>query len=276
MSAFANRARAALWWLAPLAVLAVLIGFESGWGTALHRTPSPEPPPVPKPVVLALMPEYAIAGGVAARTETVTRTLFNPTRRQAAQLSDPSKQRMQRGQFALTGTTLIEGKNTAFLREIAGGKSRRVQQGEVINGLTVSEVKPDRVRLALGDETEELVLSVTKNPRPTVQAPLPTAPAVVGMTPVTAQPPVPTPQPTAAPASDAAQSLAQRRAAARAAAAAANNPSQPPSGAATIPVPAPAPGAPGAVQPNSAAPAQDPRWLELYRNYEQRRSTTGK
>ncbi len=65
---------------------------------------------------------------------------------------------MQRGQFALTGTTLIDGKSTAFLRETAGGKSRRVHQGETINGMTVAEVKPDRVRLTLGDESEDLVL----------------------------------------------------------------------------------------------------------------------
>jgi hypothetical protein len=274
MSAFANQARAALWWLLPLAVLFLLIGLESGWGTALHKKPPPEPPLAPKPVTVALMPEYAIAGGVAARTETVSRTLFNPTRRQAPQAGDPSKQRMQRGQFALTGTTVIEGKSTAFLREIAGGKSRRVQQGEVINGLTVAEVKNDRVKLALGDETEELVLRVATNPRPTAQSALPGAHPPVGMAQPTAQPPIPAN--TAQPGNDVAQSLAQRRAAARAAAAAAaaGNQAQPPAGSTPVPTQVPTPSA--AVQPNSAAPTQDPRWLDLYRNYEQRRAAGGK
>ena len=55
---------------------------------------------------------------------------------------------MKRGQFALTGTLLIDGKNTAFLRELAGNKSRRVQAGETINGMRVTDVKADRVVLA--------------------------------------------------------------------------------------------------------------------------------
>ena len=63
---------------------------------------------------------------------------------------------MQRGQFALSGTLMVDGKATAFLREVNGGKSRRVAQGETVNGMVVTEIKPDRVRLTLGDETEEL------------------------------------------------------------------------------------------------------------------------
>ncbi len=76
---------------------------------------------------------------------------------------------MKRGQFALTGTLLVEGKNTAFLREIAGNKARRVHAGETINGMKVAEVKADRVTLTLGDESEELVLKVATNSRPTPQ-----------------------------------------------------------------------------------------------------------
>ena len=76
---------------------------------------------------------------------------------------------MQRGQFALAGTLMVDGKATAFLREVQGGKSRRVTQGESINGMTVVEIKPDRVKLALGDESEELPLKIAKGPRTTVQ-----------------------------------------------------------------------------------------------------------
>ncbi len=264
MDIFATRARAALWWLAPLAILLVLIGWEADWGGGLRKQPPPEVPAAPKPVTLALMPEYSITGGVAARTETVTRTLFNPTRRQAAAVADASKQRMQRGQFALTGTTVIDGKSTAFLRETVGGKSRRVHQGEVINGITVAEVKPDRVKLALGDEMEELVLRVATNSRPTTQpaAPVPVPPAAGSApahpVPGAAQPAAPQP----AAAGNAAQSLAQRRAAARAAAAAAQ-PAQLPGAA---PARAPATAAPPAAAPGAAP---DAGWLEMYRRYAQ-------
>jgi hypothetical protein len=268
VNALTTRARAALWWLAPLAVLAILIGWEAGWGSGIRKKPPPEVTPPAKPVVMALMPEYSIAGGVGAHTETVTRTLFNPTRRQAAVIADASKARMQRGQFALTGTTVIDGRSTAFLRETAGGKSRRVHQGEIINGVTVAEVKPDRVKLALGDETEELVLRVATNPRPTAQAAAPVPPPA-GSPP---QPPAPgaTPQPAQAAqpaaAGDAAQSLAARRAAARAAA----NAAQPGQPAGVAPPIAPTPTPATAAQP-AAAPAAspDPAWLNMYRRYQQ-------
>ena len=144
------------------------VGWETDWGRALAPVPAPAEPIVAKPVPVSLLPEFTIAGGLAARPETVARTLFNPTRRPAPPVvAEAPKPRMQRGQFALTGTLVVDGKSTAFLREVAGGKARRVLQGETINGLVVAEVKPDRVRLALGDESEELMLKVQTNPRPT-------------------------------------------------------------------------------------------------------------
>src|SRR5262245_49118417 len=72
--------RAALWWLVPLALIALLIGWETGWGKAFVRHPAPAEPIEPKPVVASLLPDYTIAGGAAAHTEMVQRTLFNPTR----------------------------------------------------------------------------------------------------------------------------------------------------------------------------------------------------
>jgi hypothetical protein len=226
--------------------------------------------------VTSLLPEYALAGGTAARADTVQRTLFNPTRRPApVALADQAKPRMQRGQFALTGTMVIEGKSTAFLRETAGGKSRRVLQGEVVNGLLVAEVKPDRVRLALGDESEELVLRVATNPRPTVQpaAPAPgQAPAPSGSTappPAQAAPAAPVAAgPLPAGASPAEASLAERRRAARAAQAAMQQQTSTPDGN-PIPAPAAAPAATPAQTQAAPAPTQaDPRWNEVYRQYQ--------
>ncbi len=154
--------RSALWWLLPLVALTALVAYETEFGRALRKAPPQLAPIEPKAVAVALLPEYAIPGGVAVRRETVERTLFTPTRRPAPTLVvEAAKPRMQRGQFALTGTLMVDGKNTAFLRETNGGRSRRVTQGETINGLVVAEVKPDRVKLAMGEEVEELVLRVT-------------------------------------------------------------------------------------------------------------------
>jgi hypothetical protein len=82
---------------------------------------------------------------------------------------------MERGQFALTGTLMVDGKATAFLRETAGGKARHVAAGETINGMTVAEIHPDRVRFALGDESEEIVLKVAAGPKTTIQPAAPNA-----------------------------------------------------------------------------------------------------
>jgi hypothetical protein len=275
---FRIRLRAALWWLVPLLVAAALVAWETNFGRELRMSAPPEEPVAPRPVVTSLLPEYAIAGGTAALSDTVQRTLFNPTRRPApVLLADSSKARLQRGQFALTGTMVIGGKNTAFLRETAGGKSRRVLQGDTVNGILVADVKPDRVRLALGDESEELVLRVVTNPRPTVQ---PAAPAPVAAAPTT--PPAAAPAPVvpaqagtaAQPAGTADGSLAERRRAARAAQAAVQSQTSTPDG---NPIP---PAAPAAAPSSPAAPAAapapgnaaDPRWAEVYRAYQQPRT----
>ena len=214
-----------LWWLLPLVALAAMFGWETDWGRAVEKRPEPAEAIEPKPVATALLPEFEIPGGVTARTETVERTLFNPTRRPAPQMAQEGKaSRMKPGQFVLTGTLLIDGKNTAFLREVAGNKSRRVHAGESINGMRVAEVKPDRVMLTLGDESEELVLKVATNPRPTPQ-PVAAAPAAAPA--VAAAPAAPAPVNPNAPAAAAAgvppgaQTAIERRRAARAAAAAA-------------------------------------------------------
>lgn len=248
------------WWLLPLALIAVVIGLETDWGRHLAPVPPAAEPVVPKPVVASVLPDFALEGGLAARTETTGRTLFNPTRRPApTPVVEAPKPTIKRGQFVLTGTLVVDGKSTAFLREVAGGKSRRAIQGETINGLLVAEVSPDRVRLALGDESEELVLKVQTNPKPTAAAAPVNPIAVAGGAAGAAMPPVPqgVVPPVAAPAAaagaqPAAQSpgdlLARRRAAREAAAARA---------AATPPAP-------------TAPMSTDQQWDQVYQRYQQR------
>jgi hypothetical protein len=82
--------RAALWWLLPLVALAAMFGWETDWGRAVEKQPETIETIEPKPVVTALLPEFDIPGGVAARTETVERTLFNP-------LAAPRRRRRRKG-----------------------------------------------------------------------------------------------------------------------------------------------------------------------------------
>jgi hypothetical protein len=176
---------------------------------------------------------------------------------------------MKRGQ-ALTGTTVAGERSLAFLKEIAAAR-RAPEDGDTINGLVVAEVKPDRVKLTLGDETEELVLRVAANPKTTPQ-PAATAQAQPGGQQVAqqvaaGQPPAHPPG-TAAPGQEVVNesSLAERRRAARAAAAAAaiqseTNAPQPPPTAQP-----PQPGAAG------AAAQPDTGWAAMYQRYQQRRN----
>jgi len=245
----------------PFVVVALLIGWETDWGRELKRVPPLESNVVANPVNVALLPEYKVDAGADGNRETVERTLFNPTRRPAPPaVVVAAKPTMQKGQFVLTGTTVVDRTATAFLREVSGGKSRRVAKGETVNGMIVAEVLPDRVKLKLNDDVEELVMKAAPGPRTTTQP----APAQVA-----GQPggPVPgavpqNPQQQAgqqvAPVQDVADVLANRRRAARAAGAAAQ-------------------GAQGtqAPTPPTSAPAEtrsgDPAWNEVYQRYMQPR-----
>ena len=258
MSGAMDRWRSRLWWLVPVLALGVLLGAELGWGRRVHRLPEPGPALEARPVTPALLPEYKIEGGLAGRAETVSRTLFNPTRRPApTAVADAGRPQLQRGQFVLTGTSLAGDRGIAFLKEVAGGKSRTVRQGEQVNGMLVAEVKSDRVRLTLGGDSEELVLKVAAGPRTTAA---PTPPVVAN--PLGGVPPAPQLGTPSATQPD--QLLEQRRRAARAA-------------TETAPPAVPAPGrstlVPGSPQPatgQGAAASSDPAWNEVYERMRQR------
>lgn len=281
MANFDARAGTASLWLVAVAALIAVIGWETDWGRRMAPLPA-TPSAVAQPVAVALLPEYKLDGGVEARRETVERPAFVPTRRPAPATPPPeaAKPRMQRGQFVLTGTAVVDQQAMAFLREAASGKSRTVRKGDTINGMTVAEVAPDRVTLAMGDETEGLALKVAPGPRMTIQPAQPPGPggvpgrpgipgqppAVAGAPGAAPQPGVPQPgvaQPAQAGAGQAdpdaeARTLLERRRAARAAEAAA--------------AAARAASQPGAVPGQAQAPAGvDPGWAEVYRRMQQPR-----
>jgi len=267
MSALTPRWTRWLAWAAPFALLALAIGVQTGWGTAWRRDLPPDLPVVPAPVEVPVLPGYRLEGGIASMRATVDRPLFNATRRPAPPAAEvAAKSAIQRGQFVLTGTMIVDNVAVAFLKEAGGaGKSRAVRKGEAIGGMLVAAVEPDRVRLTLGDDAEELELKVQKGPKTTVQ-PAETAPAPA---PQSARPPAgaggaggapaqPAGDPSRArgqgtsgpPGSTAEQNLRQNRRNARAAEARAN----------------------GAQQDNGDQPPRIPgSWDNVYRNMQQPR-----
>src|SRR5262249_30580876 len=157
--------------------------------------------------------------------ETVERTLFNPTRRPAPpQQSAASQPAFPRGQFVLTGTTVIDNTAMAFLREVNGGRSPRRAPGGTIKGGEGAQVPSQRVTRTRGGEFEELTLKAAAGPKTTIQPQVavapPAAPPGAPPTPQPAQQNVATPQ-QAGQSQDTAEVLASRRRAARAAAEAA-------------------------------------------------------
>ena len=171
MSALDPRLSRWLLWLVPFALLVVVIGLQVGWGAGLKPPPLVEAPVAPAPVATAVIPEFRIDGGTEAMKSTVERPLFNATRRPApTAVAESAKPAIQRGQFQLTGTMITEQGATAFLKETGGaGKARSVRKGDSINGMVVAEVAADRVRLTMGEESEDVELKVLKGPKTTVQ-----------------------------------------------------------------------------------------------------------
>ena len=176
-------------WLAVSLPLALAIGLQTGWGGEVRGEPLAEPPVVPAPVTTAIIPEFRIDGGAGSMKATVERPLFNASRRPAPSAAgEGAKPAIQRGQFLLTGTMITDKGAVAFLKEATGtGKARSVKKGDSINGMLVAEVAPDRVKLTMGDESEDVELKVAKGPKTTMQptavaaaAPAPDAQAAQG------------------------------------------------------------------------------------------------
>ena len=265
------------WWVLPLGALAVILGVEVDWGQRSAPPAPPASPATPAPVLATVLPEYTIPGGPDAHAETVDRTLFNPTRRPAPTPTvEAPKPQMPRGTFALTGTTVVEGKSTAFLRDVKTGRSRRVQEGDTIDGMKVAEVKPDRVKLTMHGESEDVTLKVATNPRPTPQPVVAAAPPAGPAGAPPAPPPGSIPSVAGAPAAPTdAQTLLERRRAARAAQAAAAAAQAAHAAQAAQAGGAPAapalPGAaPAAGQPGQPGQPDQAGWAAVYRQYQQR------
>ncbi|HEV2220832.1 MAG TPA: hypothetical protein VGV08_09765 [Casimicrobiaceae bacterium] len=165
-------------WVVLFALVLTILGWETDWGDGVSLPVPGARAVAPQPVDVALMPEYAIDGGLAARKETVDRVLFNPTRRPAppATQAAGANSVFPHGKYVLTGTTVAGDVATAMLREVAGGKSHTVRKGDKIDGALVADVTPDSVKLTLGGDSEELQLKVASGPATTAQGPIPGTP----------------------------------------------------------------------------------------------------
>lgn len=178
MSPIASRIASVSLWAVPFAILIAVLGVETDWGREWKRPLPPETATAPAPVAAAILPGASLVGGLETLAVTVERPLFNATRKPAPPaVVEAPKPTIQRGQFTLTGTMVADGVAIAYLKDASGsGKARSVRKGESVNGLLVAEVGADRVRLTMGEESEDLELKVAKGPKVTAPAAAPVAP----------------------------------------------------------------------------------------------------
>lgn len=144
-------------WIAVLVALAAIVALEHFFGGVTAGTG----PRAPAKVVEArLLPPFALPPEPATPAETVAKPLFVPTRRPSPPVATAGTPVMRKGQFVLTGVTIVPDASFAFLRETASGKTLSVRKGNMVNGITVDVVEPRRVVLRMGEETEELALNI--------------------------------------------------------------------------------------------------------------------
>lgn len=183
-------------WLTLCGALTGGIGIETDWGRRLALPPPPQtaaadtasgdftPPTLAAPYRLP---------AIDTMLETSLRPLFVSTRRPAPPPlpPEPPKPTMNKGQFKLSGVSILPEGKFAFLVDKSGKQTHVVAQGKEINGILVKEVSPDSVVLSQHGDSELLVLQTAKGP---ARIPLPaTTPAVQ------AEPKAPPPPPQSVP-----------------------------------------------------------------------------
>lgn len=144
-----------------------VVGLETDWGKQLRATGTPERPAAGGTELAPALPAFKLGDADTVFRESGERPLFTPTRRPPLPVQAAAVQQMKRGQFKLAGTVVNADTSVAYLVEIAGNKTLRVNKGaEVLGqaGLVVDSVEPSRVVLKMGDETEILELRTAASP----------------------------------------------------------------------------------------------------------------
>jgi hypothetical protein len=161
-----------------LANAGLIAGIATELGPAGRRAVIlPQPPVIkPAPVEFVVYPDFHLPPREKAFAVTLERPLFVPDRRKAPPIPPPPPPpppTMKKGQFQLVGTIITDDGKAAYLREIAGGKVRQVQEGAIINGILLQQVDPDHVVLTQYDDREELILKIQPSPAKAPPAPAP-------------------------------------------------------------------------------------------------------
>lgn len=157
-------------WLILCGGLGGLIGQQTDWGHQLHaRSPDLRFEPVTfVPPALSVPPHL---NPPDQYLEAFERPLFVFYRRPPPPPPPPVPQStMKKGQFKLSGASIVGDKKMAFLIELSSGRTKVVREGETINDMIVQKIEPGMVTLVQGNDQEQLELKIAPSKGPAPQA----------------------------------------------------------------------------------------------------------
>ena len=111
-----------------------------------------------------ILPEFSLPDKETGFPELLSRPVFSVSRRSTGTAAKGIAS-MKKGQFVLVGVLISPRQTSALLRDVASNKTETVTLVGVVRGLTLGEVKADRVVLRQGAESEELMLNVQNGPK---------------------------------------------------------------------------------------------------------------
>ena len=173
------------------ALLAVVLALELASTTKLRDQLSSRAKPPAANVSTRLLPQVAAVNPDQEYGETGTRPLFTPTRRPAPPQAQVAATTMAKGQYVLTGVTIVGPTKIALLREKSSGRVVRVEEGKDVNGITVAQIDPEQVKLTQGGDSEVVQMLVTKGVAQPPPPPVPSASVGGPFAPVAGAPPQP-------------------------------------------------------------------------------------
>jgi hypothetical protein len=181
------------------AVLIAVVALELASGSTVRSQLASGAPQPAGAVQAKVLPPIAALDPEVAYAETGARPLLTPTRRPAPEKAAVATSSMAKGQYTLTGVTIVGPLRIALLREKSSGRVVRVEKGKEISGVMVAEIEPERVTLALGGDSEVLNLQVQKGAAgaPAAAPSGPFAPPAAAAAPQPAPAAAPTPPPAA-------------------------------------------------------------------------------
>ena len=175
------------------AILFAVLAAEYGAGAKLGERVATRGAPAAAPVQAKLLPSLAAVNPDQEYAEMGARPLFTPTRRPAPPATAPAAaSAMAKGQFTLTGVTIVGPLKIALLREKSSGRVIRVEEGNDVNGIKVAQVDAEQVKLTQGGDSEVVQMLVSKG---AVQPAAPPSTAAAASAGPFAPPPGPPPAP---------------------------------------------------------------------------------